>query len=231
MSFTFWHWMTLIGTLLFNIFILINHYNKRNVLPRELLEILNSSNMLWVIYSLLYFGQYFDQMRQLCYCALMMTRDLLKLAALMLFFFVSFYFSLGFILNRHELNLCDPDFDDPFVAFYTIFKITLNMHKSDIISGSYTGYAITHIVVVAVNAFLILNLLIAVYSDSTSYINRNLEVIDGVMNLSFALEQETVWKWMIDKFFQVRKLKYLCEHEGKLYVHIKKFSVKIQNPI
>ena len=215
--------------LLFDIFLLINYYNQTNMISREVLEVLNVFNVLGTIHCIFFYGQYFSQLKDLTYCALLMVRDLIKVSFLIGFFFISFYFSLGYILNRYDTNQCDPHFDKPSTALYTIFKMMFNMHNSDVISGSHTGYAITHIIVVSVNSILLLNLLIAIYSDSTSYIHRNREVIEMVQMVSFAMANAHLWKYATDKFYKERKKKHFVEHDGKIYVHVRTFSGKISN--
>jgi hypothetical protein len=226
MSFLMTNWLMSVTVLVVCCLILINYFNGYPVVPRAVFEIFNTLNMLWITYSFLYFGQYFSQLRYLMYCALLMGKDMLRFAFLWLMFYLPSYFSFSYVLNRHHLNLCTEGYDSMIKAFYTNFRIILNLQEFNVSSESFVGYATAHMINIAINVFLLINLLIAVFSDSVSYVNRNYEALDLIQQLNFAIGNEVFVKFLSKFFFKTRQESYFIKQNDRLYLHARVLSSK-----
>ena len=144
-----------------------------------------------------------------------------------LWILLSFPFGLSFIviLNRYHFNLCHPDSDGIFMQLYTNFRILLNMEPvSNFGLTNITGFIVTHYIFIALNSFLILNLLIAVFSDSVSFVNSNSETLLVIQKLSFAVSFADSFSQIIFRQFFKRNNKYFIQEGENTYLHVRVLS-------
>ena len=87
-----------------------------------------------------------------------------------------------------------------------------------------TGFIVTHYIFIALNSFLILNLLIAVFSDSVSFVNSNSETLLVIQKLSFAVSFADSFSQIIFRQFFKRNNKYFIQEGENTYLHVRVLS-------
>ena len=189
--------------------LLINHHSDTIVVPREYLEAFNSIILTLKLFIFLFYGQILLPLRHLVLSVFMMIYDMLNFTFLWVLLSIPFRMCFTVIMTRYHMNLCHESYDGVFKAVYTNFKILLNMEPvSNFGLTNITGLAVTHFIFIAVNSFLLLNLLIAVFSDSISFVNDNAETLRVVQKLGFALSYSESFVSTIVRQFMKRKCKY-----------------------
>ena len=79
---------------------------------------------------------------------------------------------------------------------------------------------ILHVLFVFMTSILLLNFLIAVFSDSVNNVNMNHDVIYGIQRLSVMKVVECRVDWLFRKWFIYNLKKHLIWHDGKVYLAV-----------
>jgi hypothetical protein len=207
--------------------LLVNQFLNSSPIKREHFEILNAIVLTLMSFTLLFYGQIFFPMRHLVFSVFMMIYDLLNFVFLWLMLSAPFGLCFLFVLSRPHLGLCHANYDGLFNSLYTNFKIILNMEPVDNFGLSNTyGLAVTHVLFVGVNVLLLLNLLIAVFSDSIAFVNNHAEILQTVQKLSFSLAFSQTFASIAWSKFTKSKSKNLIYEKEKVFLHVRLLAPK-----
>ena len=171
------------------------------------------------IWSLLYFLQLIPFMGYFVITIQSMIVDLLRFIILFILILVPFAFSFHRIAR--DSQTCDERFKSIPLSMYTTFTVMLNMvNFANDPGGDFITNALIHVVFVFLVAILLLNFLIALFSQTVSDITEHQDAIIAIQELSLFLNLEFRFSWLLKKcsFYRKRMEKIFYVRDGRVYV-------------
>ncbi len=203
--------------------VLISIRLARLYLHIELPTIIDDMLFLNVYYNLIiYLVQVTQLLPKVGTFPIMMQRmlgDLTSFAIFLVLYMFPFGATIGRILSRGK-EICTPGFENNEQAFYSMFLIMNNMVNIRELSSSldslvdvYSLY-LTHLLFIFLGALLMLNLLIALFSQSVSKIMEHKNIIINLQRLLIVVSFE----WKLQFCFKIMKRRCFQHREGKLFI-------------
>ena len=171
------------------------------------------------IWSVLYFLQLIPFMGYFIINIQSMIVDLLRFFILFLLILVPFAFSFHRIARDNQE--CDERFTSIPRSMYTTFTIMLNMVDfSNYPRGYLVTNALIHLVFVFLVAILLVNFLIALFSQTVSDVREHCDAIIAIQKLSiyWALEFRLSWLLRKSRLYRKRMEKIFYVRDGRVYV-------------
>ena len=196
----------------------------RNV-PCSTPAVLTMKHILYVlvwtfsIWSILYFLQRIPFMGYFVSTIQSMIMDLSRFFIIFLLMLVPFAFSFHRIARDNQN--CDKRFETLPLSMYTTFTVMLNMVDfSNQPRGDFVTYALIHLVFVFLVAILLVNFLIALFSQTASEVREHRDAIIAIQELSMIWTLEFRFSWLLTKseLYRKRMEKTFFVKEGRVYV-------------
>ena len=216
---------------------ILSHY-RAPMLP-TLLGLCLVIVVLWgSVWSILFFVQLSHIFGNYVIATQRMLFNLMRFSLIILIFFVPSAILFPRFISVNEDGTCPLEFRSMTSSFYTTFTVILNMiDLTTFRTPSAEGLMLFHVGFVIMVAILLLNFLIAIFSDSYDEVSSNKEVTHAIQWLSVMTTIEhripTFLRPLLDKW----KRRYFLYSEGRIYVktfeiakrrwnqwHLKKFS-------
>ncbi len=182
----------------------------------HLLYIQSSTSMIW---SILYFIQLIPWLGHFVISVQRMITDLLQFGVLLALFITPYAFTFQMLLNDINPGKCISEFDNILHSYYTIFTAMLNMvNFTSFNTSNQLSLYILHITFVFMIPVLLMNLLIAVFSNSYAEITDHKDIVMTIQKMSMITVMERrlhkvcggVYNWLKRKTF-------VCE-DDRLYI-------------
>ena len=186
----------------------ILHNSMQNSYDFSLLEYLEPMMLITVcaaVWSLLYFIQLVPGLNIYVIAIQRMLRDFAAFGVVFGLFFVTFWFGLSILTNDTTLTN----------NLYRTFQLMLNIVNYNINS---TASQIMHVIFIFMMVYLLLNILIAIFTSAYEYVTRNKEVIQQVQLLSVIMITESIASTLLAPLHNWLRRKHLVYMEDKIYV-------------
>ncbi len=177
------------------------------------------------VWTILYFLQMLPAVGNFVNSIQQMLRIMFQFVVIYAFILMPYPFAF-YILLRSIYGCTGPGFEDPLEAFYTIFKIMLNMEDF----SSYKELTdlkptyLLHVIYVFTVAILLVNFLIALLSTSVGEVVEAGDVIMMLQRLSVVTVVEKRMSWIVPFFYRcMHRFLYTCRG-GRIYLVISRFS-------
>ena len=171
------------------------------------------------IWSILYFLQLIPFMGYFVITIQSMMVDVLRFFVLFLLILVPFAFSFHRIARDDKQ--CSLQFMNIPISMYTTFTVMLNMVDFSTFPGhDFVASALIHLVFVFLVAILLVNFLIALFSQTVSNVTDHRETIIAIQEfaMSWTLEHRLSWLLMKCTFYRKRMEKIFFVRDGRVYV-------------
>ncbi len=90
----------------------------------------------------------------------------------------------------------------------------------EIVGSEHTALAVLHFIFVFMVSILLLNFLIAVFSDSVNIVNQNHDVVYNIQQLSVILTVERRVQWLFRKWYICMSKKCFDWEDNKVFLTI-----------
>ena len=177
--------------------------------------------VVWItsMWSILYFLQLIPFMGYFVITIQSMIVDILRFFILFILILVPFAFSFHRIAR--DDHQCSEKFMNLPISMYTTFTVMLNMVDFSTDPGhDFVASALIHLVFVFLVAILLVNFLIALFSQTVSDVTEHRDVIIAIQELSISWALEHRLSWLLTKcvFFRKRIENIFCVRDGRVYV-------------
>ncbi len=187
----------------------LNKYIKYGIIP----------TCYFSVWTILYFIQMLPAVGHFVNTIQRMLGYMLQFIVIYAFILIPYPFGF-YILLRSTYGCTGPGFENPLEAFYTIFKIMLNMEdfsSYEELTDLQPTYLL-HVLYVFTVAILLVNFLIALLSSSVGDVVQAGDVIMMLQRLSVVTVIEKRMLWIFPCFYKfMQHCLYTCEN-GRIYL-------------
>ena len=202
------NWITSIGILVLNVDVLKLQLAKQNheIFSRDYIDMMVLIAVCVCIWDVMYYLQLVPGLNIYVVAVQRMMSDFASFGILLLLFFFSYVFGF-YILSR--------DAHDILASMYGTFQLMLNM--IGYAEATYT-LQFLHVAFIFMMNFLLLNILIAIFTSSFDNVCKNKRVILMVQCLSVSLFTDPVVSKVMSRFQHYLRRKYLVYENERVYV-------------
>ena len=137
------------------------------------------------VWSFLYFCQILPWIGSFVITTQRMVEDIIKFMVLFIAFLIPFYVCFTRLVIQNIRGECPKGFQSYFQMAYSTFTILFNMvNFSQFDLDNPEGIYTFHIIFIFLTAILLLNLLIAIFTNTAGYVIQHKDIIQTVQNLS-----------------------------------------------
>ena len=182
------------------------------------LYVLTSMNLVW---SMLFFLQLSPFFGYFIIAVQSMMMDLMKFALIFVAFAYPYSETFARLVNQGKTDNCPQEFSDPMTSFYSTFTVMVNMvdfHSYDV--ADKTVLYLLHVIYVFTVPILLLNFLVALFSNSVSHVQENKDVFGAIQWLSVLLQLEYRLGCITRKWKERCNEKYFLKEGDRLYVPV-----------
>ncbi len=177
------------------------------------------------VWTILFFLQMLPAVGQFVNSIQRMLRIMFQFVVIYAFILMPYPFAF-FILLRSKYGCTGPGFEDVLEAFYTIFKIMLNMEDFNAyrdLTDLKPSYLL-HVIYVFTVAILLVNFLIALLSSSVGEIAEAGDIIMMLQRLSVVTLVEKRMSWIVPYFYKCMHHFLYTTRNGRIYLVCTRFS-------
>ena len=182
------------------------------------LYMITSMSLVW---SMLFFLQLSPFFGYFVIAVQSMMMDLIKFALIFVAFAYPYSETFARLVNQGKTDNCPEEFSDPLTSFYSTFTIMVNMvdfHSYDV--EDKTVLYLLHAIYVFMVPILLLNFLVALFSNSVSHVQENKEVFRAIQWLSVLWLLEYRLGSITRKWKERCNDKYFLKEGDRLYVPV-----------
>ena len=172
-----------------------------------------------LIWSLLFFVQLSPIFGTYVIATQRMLLNLIRFSFIILIFFLPSAIMLPRMISVDENGNCPIEFNSFSATFYTTFTVFLNMvDLKSFKSPSMDGLQLFHVGFVIMIAVLLLNFLIAIFSNSYDEVSSHKEVIHSIQWLSVTTTIDYRIPNLLRPLLDKLKRRYFFYSEGRVYI-------------
>ena len=182
------------------------------------LSMLTSTNLVW---SMLFFLQLSPFFGYFIIAVQSMMMDLLKFSLIFVAFAYPYSETFARLVNQGKTDNCPQEFSNPMTSVYSTFTIMINMvnfHSYDV--ADKTALYLLHAIYVFMVSILLLNFLVALFSNSVSHVQENKEVFGAIQWLSVLWLMEYRLCSIMRKWKELSNERYFLKEGDHLYVPV-----------
>ena len=214
-----------VGEFVYNLCILILCLNKVSLyfwghqLPVYPAQVLFANAAIGGVWSLLFFVQLMPVIGTYVMATLHMLHSLFEFGAIILIFVLPFTFIFPKFISERTDGTCPEEFNGIISSMYSRFTVLLNMIDfRSFDAPSKESLWLLHVFYIVFVAILLLNFLIAIFSDSYTMVANHSEIISDIQWLSVMATVEfripSCMRFIVNR---LKRRYYFC-HENRIYV-------------
>ena len=171
------------------------------------------------VWSLLFFAQLIPTVGIYVMATQRMLHSLAKFSVIMLIFVLPFGFIFPKFVSRKADGTCPEEFDSTISSFYTSFTVILNMVDfRSFDAPSKESLWLIHVFYITLIAILLLNFLIAIFSDTFKELADNPEVVSTIQWLSIMASIDFRLPRCMRPIIERLKRRHFIYQENGIYV-------------
>ena len=189
-------------------------------LPQTMVSYIYFETWIGLIWSVLFFAQMLPWIGHFVIAVQRMVTDLLKFTLVYSVFLAAFSIAFARMTYPGKDYACPKSFESFDRSIYSTIITMLNMVQYQRFNvDDSLGLSTLHVVYVFMVAVMLLNFLIALFSNSVTYVYDNRRVIETVQKLSviFMLEDTLVWVAPCLRKYVLRK--YFSRSDERIYLN------------
>ncbi len=172
-----------------------------------------------IVWSILYFLQWLPWLGHFIVAVQRMLKDLAQFAVLLLIFITPYAVTFHKYLYDADNNVCVQTFNTLGISFYSTFTMMLNMINFTTYNTTNHGILLfMHVLLVFMIPILLINLLIAIFSNSYAEIARHKNIVMSIQNLSMVTIIEKRITFLCPGICRWMKKKTFVYENGRLYI-------------
>ena len=158
------------------------------------------------VWDVLYFLQLVSGLSIYAIAVQQMLLDFLSFSVILMLFFISYAFGF-YILTDNATHFI--------TSLYDTFRIMLNMVD---FSQASSGLQLLHVIFIFMILYLLLNILIAIFTSSFEEVKRCKDIILRLQAMPLTLSFDNLLSVKMESFYNLRRKKYFVFEDGKIYV-------------
>ena len=180
--------------------------------------------LIGIVWSVLYFIQLLPVIGKCVIATQRMVQSLVNFSAIMLIFILPFAFTFPKFVYKDVNGTCPEEYNFVISSFYTSFTVIFNMNDFRSVNtfsvSAQESLWLIHVIYVTLVAILLLNFLIAIFSDSYTIVANNPEVLTTIQWLSIIATLDLRLPRCLRCVLSSLKRKYFTYQNGRIYVKV-----------
>ena len=193
-------------------------------IPTYPIHLIYTMVLIGIVWSVLYFVQLLPDIGHFVIATERMVQSMVNFSAIMLIFILPFAFTFPKFVYKDVNGTCPEEYNSVISSFYTSFTVILNMNDFRSINtfsaSAQESIWLIRVIYVTLVAILLLNFLIAVFSDSYTIVANNPEVLTTIQWLSVIATLDSRLPRCLRCILSSLKRKYFTYQNGRIYVKV-----------